>query len=207
MPGAPVISQALGTRPERSARAARPKAASCPSKAWVSRGWANPSIRSLSLGSWERLAMPSYRMNRLQIETAADGAQNRFRHPILGSPRIDDPATIGMPPRHVQKSLAQPCMEIGAEFLKAIFRISARHCSSQGPLQTTFHIHIQDQGEIGRKIIQHGTVDPPDGFPVQPPARALIGKGGVAEAVANHPSPRHQRRPYGARHIDRKSVV
>ena len=37
------------------------------------------------------------------------------------------------------------------------------------------HIQIQDQGQIGGKIIQHRAVDPPDGFTIKAPAHALIG--------------------------------
>ncbi len=166
MPGGPVISQALGGRPARSALAARARATSCPSRSKLSRGWENPSIRSLSLGSAAaRLAMRLYRSKR-RLTAAKIASATCSSLPEASITAAAFGAALG----DIQEGLAQFFMELEAEFLETVFRGPP----GQRPFQPDPDIQVQDQGQVRREIVQDRAVDTPDGFTRQTASHALI---------------------------------
>ena len=80
-------------------------------------------------------------------------------------------------------------MEIAVEMLEAGF---LRRRARRRALKAGLDIQIQHQRQIGLEIVQHHRIDAADGFARHAPARALIGIGGIGEAVADHPFVRQQ---------------
>ena len=161
--------RAPAPRPGRSARV-------------VSRGWAKPSMRSLSSGSLTRarLAMAgTYRP-----KTPRHRGPDRRRHLVLAPRRRRSRAQrSGLRlaiSRNAWRSLSW----------KSRSKFSKRDSApprAAGALQAGFDVEVQNQSEIGLEIVQHDGIDAPDGFARQPAARALIGIGGIGEAVARSP--------------------
>src|SRR5579864_6107465 len=110
---------------------------------------------------------------------------------------IDDDATLLVAPRYIEKGATQPFVECDVETLEARRTVGAL-C---GARQARFDGQIKNESEVGTKVMQHDGVEPAYRFARQSPARALISKCGVREAVADHPFFVGKRRSDGARHM------
>src|ERR1700722_5346915 len=161
------------------ARAARASASSCPTSASVTRGCGCPAMRSLSnvSSSRARLAMTS------NSETKGYGLPDLCCDVVGRGSRIDQHATLRFARRKRMEKIAKPLMEIHVEMFEA--RLAGAPCAGAG--KSCFHRYIQDESEIrperpGGNVFNHG-----NGFRIKPAARALIGIGGIGEAVADHP--------------------